>query len=303
MKRLKNKVCVITGGASGIGYASVLRFLAEGARVVLVDVNKDAAREKVEEIADRGDEERIRFWECDVSDEVQVLKMVRYAVEEFGRIDCMFNNAGVGGAYGRLIDTRVEDWDRTQAYLLRSTFLCIKHAASAMIRQKTGGSIVNNAALAAHIGDVAGAAYSAAKAGVVSVTKTAAVQLAEHRIRVNSISPGFITTPLMHRDGDARELEEYMLSKQAWPEVGRPEHVASVAAFLAGDESGFITGADLVVDGGYAAGGRGLYGSGHALGKAIASRMEEAGVRHFDFGTTGLKESPASFNGKRRPSA
>lgn len=297
MKRLKDKICVITGGASGIGHASVLRFLAEGARVVLADVNEQAGRQKVEEVAARGDESRIRFCRCDVSDEVQVMRMIRFTLQEFGRIDSIFNNAGVGGAYGRLVDTRVEDWDRTQAYLLRSTFLCVKHAALAMMRQETGGSIVNNAALAARFGDLAGAAYSAAKAGVISLTKTAAVQMAENRIRVNVVSPGFIASPLHTRNGDADELDELLVSKQAWPEPGRPEHIASVAAFLASDESRFITGAEIIVDGGYAAGGRGLYRSGHPLGKAIAARMQEAGVRHFDFGTTGLKESDLQANG------
>jgi NAD(P)-dependent dehydrogenase (short-subunit alcohol dehydrogenase family) len=291
MKRLKDKVCVVTGGASGIGYASVMRFLSEGARVVLADLNEEGGRQKVAQIADRGDEDRIRFFHGDVSEEVQVMRMIRYTVEEFGRIDCIFNNAGVGGAYGRLIDTRVEDWDRTQAYLLRSTFLCIKHAAIAMVRQDTGGSMVNNSALAALFGDLAGAAYAAAKAGVINLTKTAAVQLAEHRIRVNSISPGFIMTPLLVRDGSETEFTELVKEKQALQEVGKPEHVASVVSFLLSDEARFVTGENVVVDGGYAAGGRGLYRSGHPLGKLIAGRMEEAGVKHFDFGTTGLKET------------
>lgn len=291
MKRLKDKVCLITGGASGIGYASVLRFLSEGARVVLADLNHDSGREKAEQIADRGDEERIRFCHCDVTEEAQVMRMIRFTLEEFGRIDCLFNNAGVGGAYGRLIDTRVEDWDRTQAYLLRSTFLCVKHAAIAMIRQGQGGSMVNNSALAAMFGDLAGAAYSAAKAGVINLTKTAAVQLATNRIRVNSISPGFIPTPLNARHEDYEKFCELIKSKQALQEVGKPEHVAAVVGFLLSDEAQFITGENIIVDGGFAAGGRGLYQSGHPLGKLIAARMEEAGVRHFDFGATGLSET------------
>jgi NAD(P)-dependent dehydrogenase (short-subunit alcohol dehydrogenase family) len=300
MKRLKDKVCVITGGASGIGYASVLRFLSEGARVVLADVNEEAGRSKMAEIVDRGDEDRIRFVHCDVSEEVQVMQMVRFARQEFGRIDCIFNNAGVGGAFGRLIDTRVEDWDRTQAYLLRSTFLCIKHAALAMIRQGHGGSIVNNASMVARFGDLAGAAYSACKAGVVNLTKTAAVQLAENRIRVNAISPGYILTPLLVRDGDREAFHELIMSKQALQQVGKPEHIASVAAFLLSDEAEFITGVDLLADGGHAAGGRGLYRSGHPLGKLIAGRMEEAGVKHFDFGTTGLKETNGQDTGTKQ---
>jgi NAD(P)-dependent dehydrogenase (short-subunit alcohol dehydrogenase family) len=291
MKRLKDKVCVVTGGASGIGYASVLRFMSEGACVVLADVNEEAGRAKVAEIADRGDQDRIRFASCDVSEEVQVMQMVRLTTQEFGRIDCIFNNAGTGGAVGPLIDTRVEDWDRTQAFLLRSTFLCIKHAAVAMIRQGHGGSIVNNASLGAHFGDLAGAGYSAAKAGVVNLTKTAAVQLAESRIRVNSLSPGFVLTPLTTRDGPPEEFYELIKSKQPLKLVGKPEHIASVAAFLLSDEAEFVTGADFIVDGGLAAGGLSLYRSGDPLGELIASRMEEAGVNRFDFGTTGLQET------------
>jgi NAD(P)-dependent dehydrogenase (short-subunit alcohol dehydrogenase family) len=291
MKRLKDKVCLVTGGASGIGYASVLRFLSEGARVVLADLNEEAGQEKTQQIADRGDEDRIRFCHCDVSEEVQVMRMIRFTTSEFGRLDCVFNNAGVGGAYGRLIDTRVEDWDRTQGCVLRSTFLCIKHAAMVMIRQDEGGSMVNNAALAAMFGDLAGAAYAAAKAGVVNLTKTAAVQLAENRIRVNSICPGFIPTPLLVRDGDREEFDALIKEKQALQQIGTPEDVAALATFLLSDEAKFITGDNLVIDGGYAAGGRGLYRSGHPLGKLIAGRIEEAGVKHFDFGTTGLKET------------
>jgi NAD(P)-dependent dehydrogenase (short-subunit alcohol dehydrogenase family) len=175
--------------------------------------------------------------------------------------------------------------------VLRSTFLCIKHAAMVMIRQDEGGSMVNNAALAAMFGDLAGAAYAAAKAGVVNLTKTAAVQLAENRIRVNSICPGFIPTPLLVRDGDREEFDALIKEKQALQQIGTPEDVAALATFLLSDEAKFITGDNLVIDGGYAAGGRGLYRSGHPLGKLIAGRIEEAGVKHFDFGTTGLKET------------
>lgn len=292
MKRLKDKTCLVTGGAGGIGYASVLRFLSEGARgVVLADLNEELGREKTQQIADRGDEQRIRFFHCDVSEETQVMRMIRFTVAELGRIDCIFNNAGVGGAYGQLIDTRVEDWDRTQACLLRSTFLCIKHAAIAMIRQDGGGSMVNNAALAAMFGDLAGAAYSAAKAGIINLTKTAAVQLAENQIRVNAISPGCIPTSLLVRNGGDEEFGELIKQKQALRQLGTPEDIAAVATFLLSDEARFITGSNIIADGGYAAGGRGGYCSGHPLNKLIADRMEEAGVKHFDFGTTGLNES------------
>jgi len=294
MKRLEEKVCVITGGVSGIGRASVLRFLAEGASVVIADVNDERGESLVDEITTRGDGDRVRYFHSDVSEEAQVIKMIRFTKKEFGRIDNLFNNAGIGGAFGRIVDTRVEDWDLTFAHVLRSAFLCTKHAAMAMIHQKSGGTMINNAALAAVFGDLAGAAYSAAKAGVISLTKTAAVQLAHHRIRVNSIAPGFIPTPLLTRDDDDEELESLLKKKQAWPDVGKPEHIASVAAFLACDESQFITGENICVDGGYCAGGAGLYRSGHPLGKAITKRIQQAGVRHFDYGTTGLTEATAA---------
>ena len=291
MKRLDGKVCVVTGGASGIGHASVLRFLSEGAKVVLADVNADAGQEKVASIAARGDGQRVSFFHCDVSEEVQVMRMIRFTVTEFGCIDCIFNNAGVGGACGRMIDTRVEDWDRTLALLLGGTFLCVKHAAKAMIQQNTGGSIVNNAALAALFGDVAGAAYSAAKAGIVSLTKTAAIELADNRIRVNAVCPGAIFTPLMVRGGDgAEDFRELVKKHQAWPEVGAPEHVAAVAAFLSSDDARFITGENIVVDGGNAAGGPGLYCSKQPLGELIAERLQSAGVRRFDVGSTGWEQ-------------
>jgi NAD(P)-dependent dehydrogenase (short-subunit alcohol dehydrogenase family) len=157
MKRLINKVGVITGGAGGIGFASVQRFLAEGAKVVLADLNEESGREKVDQIVARGQGDRIRFCRCDISDEAQVMRMIRFTVEEFGRIDYIFNNAGVGGAYGPIVRTRVGDWDRTLAIVLRGTFLCVKHAARAMIKQGTGGSIVNNVSVVAHVGDSAGA--------------------------------------------------------------------------------------------------------------------------------------------------
>ncbi len=290
MKRLPNKVCVITGGAGGIGYASVLCFLAEGAKVVLADLNEEAGMQKVKEIDGRGDLERVRFYPCDVSDEAQVIRMVRFTVQEFGRIDCLFNNAGLGGAFGPLTEIRIQDWNRTMALILRSTFVCIKHAARAMIKQNKGGSIVNNASIAGTLGGQAGAAYAAAKAGVINLTKTAAIQLAEHKIRVNSLSPGTIATPLIHRNIDVEEFHQLASKYQAWPETGMPEHVATVAAFLASDDARFMTGENVFVDGGIVAGGPHLYRGDHPGGNAIADRMQKAGTQRFDYGNTGLTE-------------
>lgn len=276
MRRLNNKVCVITGGAGGIGFAAVRRFLAEGARVVLSDINEASGRAKVTSIAAQGQNDQIRFCACDISDEVQVAQMIRFTVEQFGRIDSIFNNAGLGGAFGAITETRAVDWDRTVAIVLRGTFLCVKHAALAMMRQKSGGSIVNNASVVAHVGDSAGAAYSAAKAAVISLTKTAAIELAAHRIRVNAVSPGTIITPLLHRGGDPGELNRAAVEHQPWPEVETGECVAATAAFLASDEARFLTGEEMFVDGGAGAAGPGYSSSAGSTRHLLSSYLEIA---------------------------
>lgn len=253
MKRLANKVGVITGGAGGIGFAAVRHFLREGACVVLADLNEAAGRQRVGEITTAGQGERVRFCHCDVSEEADVIRMMRFTREKFGRLDYIFNNAGMGGAYGPLIRTRVADWDRTLAICLRGAFLCVKHAARTMIDQGRGGSIVNNASVTAAVGDGAGAAYAAAKAGVINLTETAAIELAPFGIRVNSVSPGTIITPLLHRGRDAADLVRAAIACQPWPDVDTGEHVAAAAAFLASDDAQFVTEEDVFVDGGITA--------------------------------------------------
>jgi len=257
MKRLHRKVCIITGGAGGIGFAAVERFLLEGACVVLADLNEELGREKTELAAAQGYRDKVRFCSCDISDENQVEEMMRFAVSEFGRLDSIFNNAGIGGAFGPLTDIRVRDWDRTLSIVLRGTFLCVKHAARTMQQQNSGGSIVNNASVVAHVGDSAGAAYAAAKAGILSLTYFASRELSADRIRVNSVSPGTIVTPLLHRGGNASELEEAAVGHQPWPIVETGYHVAATAAFLASDEAKFLTGEEVFVDGGASAAGPG----------------------------------------------
>lgn len=271
MKRLTYKVCVITGGAGGIGFAAVQRFLAEGATVVLADVNEQRAKQCALAVTTAQPSAKIRHFACDVSNEAQMLALIQFARDEFGGIDCIFNNAGVGGAYGPVVHTRVTDWDRTLAIVLRGTFLGVKHAARAMIQQGRGGSIINNASVVACVGDSAGAAYSAAKAGVISLTQCAALELAPHSIRVNSVSPGTIITPLLHRGGSVENLRKAALEHQPWQEVEEGECVASAAAFLASDDARFMTGADMMVDGGAGAAGPGFStAEGHSRRRAGA---------------------------------
>jgi NAD(P)-dependent dehydrogenase (short-subunit alcohol dehydrogenase family) len=255
--RLDGKVAVITGGASGMGRATALRFLEEGARVVVADLNDATGKEFLETASQDGHRKDVRFFRADVAEESDVAGMIEHAVAEFGRLDVVFNNAGIGGAFGPVTDLEVEDWDFTFAVLVRGVFLGIKHGARAMKRQGGGGSIINTASVAGLSGGAGPLCYSAAKAAVVNLTRAAAVELAPDRIRVNAICPGGILTPLIHR-GSPDAARPRMKELQPWPEVGEGEHIAGAASFLASDDARFVTGEALVVDGGLTAAGPNL---------------------------------------------
>ena len=180
--------------------------------------------------------------------------MMQCVLDHYGRLDIVFNNAGVGGAIGPLTETTVESWDYTFDVLAKGVFLGIKHAARIMQAQGEGGSIINTASVAALGGDSGPLVYSAAKAAVVSLSKASAVELAPDRIRVNAICPGFINTPLAD-GGKPEKTEERFAKSQPWPEAGHGEHIAGAALFLATDDARFVTGEALVVDGGLTAAG------------------------------------------------
>jgi NAD(P)-dependent dehydrogenase (short-subunit alcohol dehydrogenase family) len=283
MGRLDGKVAVITGGASGMGRATVLRFLDEGARVVIADLNEATAKETLDLARARGHAAGVRFHRTNVSQETDVAAAIALAVGEFGRLDCVFNNAGIGGAIGSVMETEVEDWDFTFAVLARGVFLGIKHGARAMRERGAGGSIINTASVAGLSGGAGPIAYSAAKAAVINLSRAAAVELAEHRIRVNAICPGGILTPLLHR-GNEELVKRRLETLQPWPAVGTGEHIAGAALFLASDDAEFVTGEALVVDGGLT-----------AMGPNLPRRLrDEAGAANpafqfvgVDKGTTG----------------
>lgn len=241
--RMEGKAAIVTGGASGMGRATVLRFLDEGASVVVADMNEANGKLLLDEVGDRP----IRFVRADVSSEPDVAATVETAVDSFGRLDVMFNNAGVGGAFGPITQLHVEDWDWTFGVLCRGVFLGIKHAARAM---PEGGSIFSTASVAGVSGGMGPTAYSAAKAAVINLTKNAAIELAPQRVRVNCICPGGIATPLLAGGRPLEELTSQLHSLQPWPEAGQGDHIADAALFLATDESRFVTGHALVVDGG-----------------------------------------------------
>ncbi len=252
--RLENKVAVITGGASGMGLATVMRFLAEGARVVIADFNEKTGEATLNNAEEAGYAGLVSFIRTDVVVESDIEAMMQCALDEYGGLDIVFNNAGVGGAIGPLTETTVSDWDYTFDVLAKGVFLGIKHAARIMQANGTGGSIVNTASIAGLSGDGGPLVYSAAKAAVISMSKSAAVELGPDKIRVNAICPGFIVTPLA--DGGHHEATKSAFAKsQPWPDYGRGEHIAGAALFLASDDSEFVTGEAIVVDGGLTAAG------------------------------------------------
>ncbi len=275
-QRLEGKVAVVTGGGSGIGRESVLRFLREGAKVVIGDLNDKTAAEAIDIASGEGLGANVRFVKTNVAEEAQVSAMLDLAVKEFGRLDIVFNNAGLPGALGKIHEMRVEDWDLTFAVLVRGVFLGCKHGARVLRAQGQGGSIINTASIAGLSGGCGPHAYTSAKAAVVNLTRSVAVELARKKIRVNAICPGAILTPLVHR-GNKEALEPMMAQSQPWPEAGLGEDIASAATYLASDESRFVTGAILVVDGGLTAAGPHVYrGNWEASGNSV------------DMGTTGL---------------
>ena len=215
-----------------MGLATVNRFLVEGASVVIADLNSQTGEAAVAEATKAGYGEKVAFVRTDVANEDDVAQAIGQAVEKFGGLDIVFNNAGVGGAIGPLTETTVDDFDYTFNVLAKGVFLGIKHAARVMQAAGRGG----------------------AKAAVISLTRSAAVELARDRIRVNAICPGFIVTPLAD-GGNPEATKKRFIESQPWPDYGRGEHIAGAALFLASDDAEFVTGEEIVVDGGLTAAG------------------------------------------------
>ena len=261
MGRLNGKVAVITGAASGMGRATALRFAGEGAKIVIADLNKDGGESAARDCRENGSD--AVFQKTDVSAETDVKAAVERAVKEFGRLDVIYNNAGLGGATGPIEEITVENWDKTLAILLRGVFLGIKHAVAPM-RKVGGGSIISTASIAGIQGYAGIHPYSAAKAGVINLTRSAATELAKDRIRVNCICPGGINTPLIYSNvpGGENTTAQFLAKMQPMPREGRGDDIANMALFLASDESEWITGAAMVVDGGYTAAGNFFMGGG-----------------------------------------
>jgi len=274
MGKLEKKVAVITGAASGIGRATAIRFAGEGAAVVIADMNREGGEAAVRDCKENGGSAVFQL--ADVSSEEDIKGAVARAVKEFGRLDVIYNNAGLGGAVGPLEKTSAENWDRTFSILLRAVFLGIKHAVPEM-RKAGGGSIVSTASIAGIRGAAGLHAYCAAKAGVISLTRSAAIEFAKDKIRVNCICPGLIATPLTYNrlPGGEQTATQLFAAFQPWPRAGRPEDIAAMALFLASDDSEFVSGQAMVVDGAVTSGmGAGNMGQG-SQGAALPPILED----------------------------
>jgi len=257
LRHLDGKVAVVTGGASGIGAAICSLFVAEGAQVVVADVDDDRGRQLADNLG-----EGARYVHADVTREEDIAGAVRCASGDFGRLDVMINNAGRVGVWRFLDDISVDEWDAAFALLCRSAFLGIKHASRVM-RGQHGGSIISTGSVAGLLAGYGPHPYGAAKAALRGLTRSAAVELAPFDVRVNALIPGAVATRIVGHgaglSGTALEdsidaVRESIRDLQPMPRSGEPEDLASAALFLASDASNFLTGQEIVVDGGMTAG-------------------------------------------------
>lgn len=249
MSRLNKKVAIITGAGSGMGREEALLFAQEGAIVVATDINEDAVQAVVKEIKDMGGQ--ATAFAHNVSSEEDWIQVVESTIQLYSKVDVLVNNAGISFAVG-LLDTTVDQWNKVMNINLTSVFLGMKHVVPHM-KANHGGSIVNISSIAGLTGSSGAGAYTASKGGVRMLSKAAAVDFGKDHIRVNSVHPGFIETPMSAEFVNDKQMLHWFLSQTALPRVGRPSEVAEAVLFLASDEAAYITGVELPVDGGVTA--------------------------------------------------
>jgi len=252
--RLESKIALVTGAASGLGAAAARRLAAEGARVILTDVAADPGKRVAAEIQGAGG--LATFCHHDVTQPDDWEGVVSAGLKRFGGLNVLVNNAGVGGAPEQLMTYAYEAWRHTLSVNLDGVFLGLRYAGPA-IAASGGGSVINVSSIMGKVAIPGAAAYCASKGGVALLTKAAALEWAPLGIRVNSVHPGFVDTPMvadgLRQAGNANELRDLIISRHPLGRLGAPREIADAVVFLASDESSFMTGAELVVDGGYTA--------------------------------------------------
>jgi len=254
MNRLKDKIAVVTGAALGLGRAAATRMSDEGAAVAVLDVNDAEGEALALEICDRGGQ--ARYWRCDVSSEAEVARVMSEIAAHFGRIDVLVNNAGISGVSKPTHEITEAEWDLVQGINVKGVFFCTKHAIP-HLKQAGGGSIINLSSIYGLVGAADAPPYHASKGAVRLMSKTDAMIYAPDRIRVNSIHPGFIWTPMVSHfledQPDVDEARQAVASLHPLGHMGEPDDIAWGVVYLASDESKFVTGSELVIDGGYTA--------------------------------------------------
>ncbi|XP_031280701.1 short-chain dehydrogenase reductase 3b-like isoform X3 [Pistacia vera] len=250
--RLEGKVAIITGAASGIGEAAAKLFAEHGAFVIIADVQDVLANEVVASIGP----DKACYRHCDVTDEKQIEETVAYAIEKYGTLDIMYSNAGILGPLGSILDLEMDQFDNTIAVNLRGSVLAVKHAARAMVANKIRGSIICTGSLASSLGGSGPHAYTMSKHGLLGLVRAASGELGRHGIRVNCVSPNGVSTPMACKVANSDPSTVDARSAQLANLKGivlKAEHVAQSALFLASDESVYISGHNLAVDGGFSA--------------------------------------------------
>jgi NAD(P)-dependent dehydrogenase (short-subunit alcohol dehydrogenase family) len=250
MYEFEGKVAIVTGAASGIGRASAQYYAREGAKVVVSDVNEQGGQETVRLIQASGGE--AFFVITDVANPTDCEALVRKTVEKFGRLDFACNNAGIGGEQNPTADYGIEAWQRVIAINLSGVFYCMKYEVPELLKSG-GGAIVNMASILGKVGFAGAPAYVAAKHGVIGLTKNAAIEYSAKGIRVNSIGPAFIRTPMVASLEENPEALSALVSLHPTGRLGKPEEVAELVIWLSSNRASFVTGAYYAVDGGYLA--------------------------------------------------
>ncbi|MDI1282358.1 glucose 1-dehydrogenase [Brevundimonas sp.] len=254
MNRLKDKVAVVTGGALGLGRAIATRMAEQGAAVAVLDLLESDTDALVADLTAAG--HRARGWTCDVSDEKTVTRVFAEVADHFGRLDIVVNNAGVAGVNKPTHEITEAEWDWVQAINVKGVFFCTKHAIP-LLRRAGGGSIINLSSIYGLVGGPDVPPYHASKGAVRLMSKTDALIYAPDRIRVNSIHPGFIWTPMVEHHlqttGDPEAARAATAALHPLGHMGEPDDIAWGAVYLASDEAKFVTGSELVIDGGYTA--------------------------------------------------
>ena len=258
MERVAGKVCIITGAGKGIGRACALRLMQEGAHVAAFDLDDAEGAALVQDLGPGRDGKTHRFWRVDVSDEAAVKAAIDTVASHFGSVDVLVNNAGIAGANKPTHEVTEAEWDRVQAVNVKGPFFCTKHAIP-HLRRAGGGSIVNLSSIYGMVGAPDVPPYHASKGALSLMTKTDALIYAADRIRVNSVHPGFIWTPMVDhhlRDSGATDIDAARRDVgllHPLGHMGEPDDIAWGVVYLASEESKFMTGAQLVIDGGYTA--------------------------------------------------